>query len=89
MKNENLFLPYFHLDHLMFEENEDRVTSAAIMNMFYSTNEAYRPTTQSMFYFKFLIQEVVKLYLIELKSKIEKIFHLLHYFLVDYALENS
>ena len=85
MKNENLFLPYFHLDHLMFEENEDRVTSAAIMNMFYSTNEAYRPTTQNMFYFKFLIQEVVKLYLIPLYSKIEEIFHLLH----NYALDNS
>ena len=85
MKNENLFLPYFHLDHLMFEENEDRVTSAAIMNMFYSTNEAYRPTTQSMFHFKSMIQEVVKLYQIELKSKIEEIFHLLH----NYALDNS
>ena len=56
----------------MFEENEDRVTSAAIMNMFYSTNEAYRPTTQSMFYFKFLIQEIVKLYLMQLKSKIDE-----------------
>ena len=40
MKNENLFLPYFHLDHVMFDENEDRVTSAAIMNMFENRNKS-------------------------------------------------
>ena len=75
MKNENLFLPYFHLDHLMFEENEDRVTSAIIMNMFYNTNEADRPTTHKVCFFIILIQEVVKLYSITLKSSIGEIFY--------------